>query len=105
MSYSVNDVFKNEFIKIESFESKFTKFYEELLVISDKFELGKDISFDVVYDGPSPEMVFTINIHYNLNFDDEYYFSGKIIEHMGDFSRKENMFDFFKEAYVLISSA
>lgn len=118
MNYSVNniyeydrssndimEVFKSKFIKNslnELFESKITKFYEELLLVSKSFGLGENISIDIVYDGSIPEWVFTINAPYNLNFDDKHYFSGEIMEYMGNFSRKEYLFDFFKDAYVLV---
>ena len=104
-SNNIIELFKSRFVKkslTESFESKITKFYEELLFVSNNFGLGKDISLDIVYDGPTPERVFTINVPYNLNFDDKYYFSDQIVDYMADFSRKENMFDFFKNAYILI---
>lgn len=87
---------------VDSYESKATKFYEELRITSSKFGLGKDISFGIVYDGPSPEKVFTINIPHKLDIKEKYYILDQIVNHMADFSRKENMFDFFKDAYILI---
>lgn len=83
-------------------KAKSQKFYEELKITSNKFGLGENISVDIVYDGPSPEKVFTINISHKLDIKEKYSILDQIVNHMADFSRKENMFDFYKDAYILI---
>lgn len=101
----VGDFFKNKFFKkssTESFESKITEFYDELIKISDNLGLGKNISIDTVYDGSYPEKVFTINVPFHIDREEKYSLLDQIINDMVIFSKENNMFDFYKDTYILI---
>lgn len=86
----------------ENYESKITKFYEELIKVSDSLGLGKDISIDIVYDGSYPERVFTINVPFRMNRKEKYDYLDQIVNDMVVFSKENNIFDFYKDAYILI---
>ena len=85
-----------------NYESKITEFYEELLNVSDNLGLGKNISVDIVYDGSYPEKVFTINVPFNIDRKEKYDYLDQIVNDMVNFSKENNMFDFYKDAHTLI---
>ncbi len=104
-SNTVGDFFKNKFLKkspADSFESKITKFYDELIKVSDNLGLGKNIHVDTVYDGSHPEKVFTIKVPFHIEREEKYSLLDQIISDMVIFSKENNMVDFFKDSYILI---
>lgn len=81
---------------------KITEFYDELLKVSDNLGLGKNISVDIVYDGSYPEKVFTINVPFHIDRKEKYDYLDQIVNDMVNFSKENNMFDFYKDAHILI---
>ena len=104
-SNGVFELFKKSFEKVvlpENYESKITEFYEELIKVSDNLGLGKDISLDTVYDGSYPEKVFTINVPFHMDRKEKYDYLDQIVNDMVNFSKENNMFDFYKDVHILI---
>ena len=93
---NLSDMFNN------SYESKITRFHNELLKISIFYGLGDNISIQCIYDGPSFERLFTIHTSRNITKKEKYSYLEKIINHMDRFSREYGLFDFFKDAYIQI---
>ncbi len=104
-SNTVGDFFRNNFLKkssLEPFESKITEFYDELIKVSDRLGLGKNICIDTVYDERPPEKVFRINVPFHMDRKDKYSILDQIINEMFTFSKENNMVDFYKDVYILI---
>ncbi len=77
-------------------------FYNELLKVSNQLGLGENISVKSFYDEPMVEKLFTIHLNYKLDYEDRLEYSVEIMDHMDEFCRKNNLFDFFLDAYVSI---
>lgn len=94
--------FKNETFT-DNYESKITMFHKELLKLSNNLGLGSDILVETVYEGQCAERVFTIKPKHEINRKDKHYFLDQIVKYMADFSKRTGMFDFYKDAYILIN--
>ena len=84
------------------YEDKCNDFRKELLKVSNRLGLGENISVEYFYDGPLVEKLFTINLDYKLDYEDMSKYLEEIIDYMGVFCRKNNLFDFFLDAYISI---
>ena len=84
------------------YEDKCNDFKKELLKVSNHLGLGENISIESFYDGPLVEKLFTINLNYKLDYESRLEYSVEIMDHMDEFCRKNNLFDFFLDAYVSI---
>lgn len=84
------------------YDDKCNDFHKELLKVSNQLGLGENISVKSVYDGPSLDILFTIHLDYKLDYEDRFEYSKEIMGHMDEFCRKNNLFDFFLDAYVSI---
>ena len=81
---------------------KCNDFKKELLKVSNHLGLGENISIESFYDGPLVEKLFTIHLDYKLDYESRLEYSVEIMDHMDEFCRKNNLFDFFLDAYVSI---
>ena len=86
------------------YEEKFADFKKELLKVSNRLGLGENISVESFYDGPSLEKLFTINLDYKLDDNDKFDYLNQINNHLDEFCRKNNLHDFFLDAYISIES-
>ena len=84
------------------YEDKCKDFKKELLKVSNHLGLGENISIESFYDGPLVEKLFTIHLDYKLDYESRLEYSVEIMDHMDEFCRKNNLFDFFLDAYVSI---
>ena len=74
------------------YEDKFDDFHKKLLKISNQLGLGENIPVKSVYDEPSLEKIFIINVDYKLGDKDRFNYLEQIIDYMDDFCRKINLF-------------
>ena len=101
---------KNEYLKLFErnedpdypYEDKCNDFHNELLKVSNRLGLGENISVESFYDGPSLEKLFTINLDYKLDDNDKSDYLNQINNHLDEFCRKNNLHDFFLDAYISI---
>ena len=84
------------------YEDKCKDFRKELLKVSNRLGLGENISVESVYDGPSRDILFIIHLDYKLDYKDRFEYSVEIMDYMNEFCRKNNLFDFFLDAYVSV---
>ena len=84
------------------YEEKYGDFKKELLKVSNQLGLGENISIESFYDGPLVEKLFTIHLDYKLDYESRLEYSVEIMDYMDEFCRKNNLFDFFLDVYVLI---
>ena len=84
------------------YEDKCKDFRKELLKVSNRLGLGENISVESVYDGPSRDILFIIHLDYKLDYKDRFEYSVEIMDYMDEFCRKNNLFDFFLDAYVSV---
>ena len=86
------------------YEDKCKDFKKELLKVSNQLGLGENISVESFQDGSLLEKLFTINLDYKLDDNDKSDYLNQINNHLDEFSRKNNLYDFFLDSYISIES-
>lgn len=96
----VKDLLRTPILKLYQ-DNNVTKFYNELLLLSNCWGLGDNVSVETVYEEFTPEYIFTIKIPKHFSKHDENEIFMKLNFQMEHFCKSNDMLDFLREAYII----
>lgn len=86
----------------KDFGTAYTEYTKELSRIIKEYGLGEDIKIKIYHDIYDPEIMFKVKSPYEMSSKKKGEFINKIQCHMLDFSRKNGLYEFFMNAYILV---